>query len=117
MSEWRPLGAATPTRSWGHVARLEGLEGLSIDARAELTDAGLAHLRGMAGLTRLTLRSQGKITGTGLANLSGLRRLERLDLSRLRTVNDADLVHLAGLSSVRLSRWTPRLSPTPACAT
>lgn len=79
------------------LARFHEIERLSIPD-AEITDAGLVHLRGLKRLRYLDL-SGNQITDTGLVHLRGLTDLEYLNLSHTR-ITDAGFVHLAKLENL-----------------
>lgn len=80
------------------VGRLKRLDVLRVSG-ANLTDAGMAHLRGLNSLRNLSLHGD-KITRAGLENLRGMVRLERLSIDDAPLADD-DLVPLEGLVNVR----------------
>jgi Leucine Rich repeat len=65
---------------------------------AQVTDAGLVHLKGLTNLSCLQLRRT-QITDAGLVHLKGLSNLSHLDI-QINQVTDAGLVHLKGLSNL-----------------
>ena len=67
--------------------------------RAQMTDAGLAHLQGLSRLAYLDL-SETQVSDTGLEHLKALSPLWGLDLSNTQ-VTDAGLVHLNRLSQLQ----------------
>ena len=94
---------------------------------AEVTDAGLLHLKGLAARTKARpgaherrrcrarhlegLRklqnldlSKTKVTNAGLVHLRGLAQLENLDLTADRQISDAGLTNLSGLVRLRSLR-------------
>jgi hypothetical protein len=87
------------------VGRLAGLESLSLDGAASITDDGLKHLKGLRHLKRLGL-SGTAVTNRGLAYLAGIASLESLQLEGTQ-VDGAGMEHLRvlpNLGSLNLRR-------------
>ncbi len=80
------------------LAHLHGLTGLKHLWLTQITDAELAHLQGLTGLEAL-YSDQGKVTDAGLSHLHGLKRLKSFNLD-LNRVTDAGLAHLQGLTNL-----------------
>ena len=72
---------------------------LDVQLGAEISDAGLAHLKGLPKLQSLLLNDTG-IGDAGLAHLSELTELVVLHLNGTK-VTDAGLAHLEGLSKIQ----------------
>jgi hypothetical protein len=81
------------------LAIFANLEDLDL-ARAEIGDAGLAHLRRLASLRSLNL-DHTKLTDSGVAQLKKVTGLQSLCLSRT-ALTDASLIHLKGLGGLDL---------------
>ena len=82
------------------IAKLTGLEELSMVRISDITDKGLAHLAPLKSLKLLNLNS-GKISDEGLAHLKALESLEELRLPYSKNISDEGLKHIAELSNLR----------------
>lgn len=82
-----------------HVRSLRGLINLSLSNNAQITDAGLVHLRSLTAIRHLAL-SRTKITDRGLTLLGGLHELRLLHLSHT-LVTDAGLKHIEPLTELQ----------------
>ena len=78
-----------------HLKRLTNLEMLSLH-QSQITDAGLVHLKGITNLQTLKIWDS-TITDAGMEHLKGLTNLESLYLTGTQ-ITDAGLVHLAGMN-------------------
>ena len=78
----------------GHLPAIISL----VFSDANVTDAGLAHLKGLTKLSELELNGT-QITDAGLVHLKGLKKLSKLNLSYTR-ITDAGLVRLTGLTNL-----------------
>lgn len=75
-----------------HLESMKNLEGVSLEMREKITDAGLTHLNGLTKLRKLNLYGT-QVSDEGLKLLGRLTNLEELNLSHTR-VTDAGLAHL-----------------------
>ena len=82
-----------------HLKGLTSLNKLRLKG-AQVTDAGLKHLKGMTSLWYLDLRNT-QITDAGLEHLNGLTSLNTLWLADTK-ITDAELDHLKGQSSLKV---------------
>ena len=73
---------------------------LDLSGKADLTDAGLAHLSALTGLQDIDLSWCNKITDAGLEHLARLTNLQSLHLWAT-SITDAGLEHLSALTSLR----------------
>jgi Leucine-rich repeat (LRR) protein len=71
--------------------------------RADISDAGLAHLAGLTQLETLVLQGEPRVSDAGLAHLSGLSQLRTLNLGRSE-VTDEGLAAIRDLTQLRLLR-------------
>jgi hypothetical protein len=81
-----------------HLKDLGQLQGLELTGCKKVTDAGLALLAALTALEHLTLRWCAVITDTGLARLKPLTALRHLDLMGCGEVTDAGLAHMRGFA-------------------
>ncbi len=83
------------------IAEIPNLEQLYLDARGDVTDAGLAHLRTLRSLRKLGI-PKARVTDQGLAYLSQIRTLERLDLPQdQKGITDKGVICLAELPNLK----------------
>ena len=79
-----------------HLAGMNTLESLWLLDNADITDAGLPHLKGLVNLRRLDLW-ESKITDAGIDHLAGFDFLETLDV-RSNDITDAGLEKVMEMS-------------------
>ncbi len=82
-----------------HLESMKNLEGVSLEMREKIGDAGLSHLRGLTKLRKLNLYGT-QVSDEGLKLLGRLTNLEELNLSHTR-VTDAGLAHLNTFGHLR----------------
>lgn len=92
-----------------HLQLLTGLKDLealtlyfiAIPAAAQVTEAGLVHLRAFPKLTNLSLAGCQRISDAGLAHVGQLPNLRSLRTDQMRHLTDAAVTHLRGLTKLR----------------
>ena len=80
-----------------HLKRLTNLEMLSLH-QSQITDAGLVHLKGITNLQTLKIWDS-TITDAGMEHLKGLANLQTLKIWD-STITDAGMEHLKGLTNL-----------------
>ncbi len=91
---------ATTDEDLALVGQLDTLKDVSFWRSANITDAGLAHLRGLRRLETLSIEGPG-LTDAGLAHLGGLKRLQSLQV-RNCSITGPGLAALEGLTELRV---------------
>jgi eukaryotic-like serine/threonine-protein kinase len=84
-----------------HLKSLTSLQSLDLAHCRQVTDAGLAHLKDLTSLQSLNLSSCRQVTSIGLAHLKSLTSLQSLNLAHCRQVTDTGLARLKDLISLQ----------------
>ena len=108
VAELEKLGATIIPNAQGEIVIVDFN---NTQDKAQVTDAGLVHLKEMTKLEELWLIGT-QVTDAGLVHLKGLTKLKRLDLKGT-LITDAGLEHLKGLTQLKKLQ----LDDTPVTAT
>jgi hypothetical protein len=86
-----------------HMKKIKALSAIRklVMRSAEVTDAGVAHLKDLKELRELDLGECKRITDVGLAYIKDLKELRKLNLSWCDLITDAGLAYLKDLKELR----------------